>query len=249
VTALSTEAHKAVNSVTTAATPGGDELLVKLKPVFRVSGNVTDARTHQPIKSFTYVQGVMDNNGKQRFLYRNYQQKIESDQGRYDRVFPAPHSPQERERDTQQWYVRIEADGHLPQESRLFDEGEGPLTFDFALEPAEPITGTIVDVDGNPLPDVPVLLATPTQEVEIQNGRIPTGGGPDRSLYVKTDAQGRFAHRPQNEPFELIAIHDSGFARVNAQQLVAAKTRLILQPWGRIEGNVTRDGKPAPRQT
>src|SRR5439155_6204255 len=112
------------------------------------------------------------------------------------------------QQDTQQWYIRIEADGYVPQESRIFDEGEGALTFEFALRPGDPVSGVIVTAEGKPLADADVLLATPTQEAEVNGGKIPTGGGPDRTLHVKTDAQGRFIHRPQSEPFELIALHD-----------------------------------------
>src|SRR5205823_7877467 len=67
------------------------------------------------------------------------------------------------------------------------------------------------------------------------------------SLHVKTDEQGRFTHRPQNEPFLLIALHDSGYARASGEELAKDDGRMTLQPWGRIEGAVARNGKPVPK--
>jgi uncharacterized GH25 family protein/thiol-disulfide isomerase/thioredoxin len=218
------------------------DIEIQLKTVFHVSGTVTDATTGKPIEKFTYVQGILANNGKQRSLWRNYQQKFTG--GKYDRIFPAPHDPAEREQEMTQWYVRIEADGYMPQETRIFDEGEGSQTFDFKLEPGTPITATVVGTDDKAVAGAEVLLATATQSCEVYDGRLSKGGGPDRSLHVPTDANGKFTHRPQNEPFELVVIHDSGFARVMGDQL---KETIKLQSWGKIEGSLVSGGKPVAK--
>jgi hypothetical protein len=66
----------------------------------------------------------------------------------------------------------------------------------------------------------------------------------NRSGVVRTDEMGRFAiPQPGEEPYLLIAVHDTGHADVTREQFDESH-EIGLQPWCRIEGQVRVGGEP-----
>lgn len=219
-----------------SAKVGDSDVTMVLQPVLEVSGKVVDARTNEPIKAFSVVEGWFWGDPPQRGLYRTLTKRFT--EGAFDLKFYKPqgsdHRPVRR-------FLRVEADGHLPQWSPAFDDGQGMRAMDFALEPAEPIRGTVVTVDGPPVAGAQVAVATPSCVADMYGGEVRPGS--DNTLFVKTDPEGRFVIPPQTEKYQLIVSHESGWARAT-QAEVEKNATLVLAPWCRIEGTVTVGRKP-----
>ena len=118
--------------------------------------------------------------------------------------------------------------------SRAFREDEGSQTFDFALHPSKGYTGLVLLPDGKPATGAEVALATQGNPVSIRSGHFDrhwdfpkTSTGPD----------GRFTFPARDDKFLLVAVSEAGYAEVSSDEL-AKSGKLVLQPWGRIEGNV-----------
>ncbi len=64
---------------------------------------------------------------------------------------------------------------------------------------------------------------------------------------VTAGPDGRFTFTPPGDPFLLIAVSDAGYADASPEEF-AKSGKLVLQPWGKIEGEVRIGGQPAPNQ-
>src|SRR5262249_7113005 len=58
---------------------------------------------------------------------------------------------------------------------------------------------------------------------------------------------GRFSFTPPDDPYFVIAISDAGYAHAWPEDFVKAPT-LVLQPWGKIEGELRVGRRPAANQ-
>ena len=126
------------------------------------------------------------------------------------------------------WMYRIEAEGYMPAESRVFQPyapDKGKVTYDFKLSKAPQLTGTVLGVDGKPLAGANVYLAT--ERMNIQN-RTDVYSGTAQS--VQTDADGRFELNPEVEPFCLVVVHEQGVAMITEKEC-ATPPELKLEPW------------------
>jgi len=218
---------------------GQKEVNVPLEAVLRIGGAVVDARTHQPVRSFTVLQGLYWGSPEQMITDRGLDAHFTG--GSYDLKFY--RSEMERREDRR--YLRVEADGYKPAFSRAVDPHESAVTIDFALEPGEPIAGKVILADGSPARGAEVILSTPTMNADIYRGKVRRNDASQRpnALFVETDAGGAFSLPPQAEPYEILVTHDSGWARSMREQF-QEKRVLTLAPWGRIEGEVRHGGKP-----
>ena len=88
--------------------------------------------------------------------------------------------------------------------------------------------------DGNPAAGVEVALATRENHVSLQSGRLDRDANAPR---FTTGPDGRFAFTPPDGKFLLIAVSDAGYADASSDEF-AKSGKLVLQPWGRIEGGV-----------
>ena len=118
--------------------------------------------------------------------------------------------------------------------SRAFRADEGSQTLDFALHPAKGYTGLVLLPDGKPAPGAEVALATRGNPVSIRSGHF------DRNWdfpKTSTGPDGRFTFPARDDRFLLVAVSEAGYAEVSSDEL-AKSGKLVLQPWGRIEGGV-----------
>jgi beta-lactamase regulating signal transducer with metallopeptidase domain len=100
------------------------------------------------------------------------------------------------------------------------------------------ITGSVVDVNGEPIADAQVALSTEKVGVQVSDVKLEPMLGNVESRIVETDSQGDFNIGQQPEgSFDLIAVHDRGFAIVGSDDFLVS-SEIRLQPWGRIEGRV-----------
>src|SRR5262249_13852312 len=66
---------------------------------------------------------------------------------------------------------------------------------------------------------------------------------------IKTGRDGRYAFRPQEPPYTILALDGRGFAERNVRDEGASPTAdLTVRPWGRIEGTLRIGGRLAAGQ-
>jgi beta-lactamase regulating signal transducer with metallopeptidase domain/peroxiredoxin len=207
--------------------------VVVMHPPLQITGRVTDAQSGQPVEQFRVRVGWRFAGRDDVFWSRD--EPTPFNNGRYD--FKAAE-PMEAH------VLQIVADGYLAATSRDFKSDEGVQTLDFALEPGTGATGVVFLADGSPAAGAEVGLATHSKRAFLKSGSFDTNQ--NHGDIIKTDADGRFEFPSQgDEPFLLIFVHESGFAERLSKELNADEP-IVLEPWGRIEGLVTINGKPAP---
>lgn len=105
--------------------------------------------------------------------------------------------------------------------------------------------GVVLTPDGEPAANALVVIIPPRTEgfafsCQFLNGSI---GDARNSLATQTGADGRFAFGEQEAAFQLVVLHDSGFAHVTMEAFEASSS-IRLAAWARIEGRVLIGGKP-----
>ncbi len=227
-------------------TASDQEHVLTLDPGLVVSGSVTDAVTGKPVPRFHVIPGVERLQEKQGILSWFVGKKqtiqwrrmgaVEYTGGRYSMKFDMP------EKET---YVRVEAPGYEPAESRGFRPDEGAMTQDFRLKPAAGISGVALLPDGRPAAGVQVVLGTQENRALVRDGVFQHNSHAEK---VTTGQDGRFTFLKHGEGFLLVGVADAGFADATSDEF--AKTgKLVLQPWGRIEGEVRIGREPAAYQS
>ena len=215
------------------------ETVIKMTRALTVTGTVVDERTQKPVDSFTLVSGTDRQDGSFTSWDRRQTGWKQKHGGRYEIRLTEPAAHGHR--------LRIEAEGYAPAISRPITDAEGDATVDFELIAAESIKGLVRLPGGQPLEGADVVLVVPSEPAFINNGRPPTG---QTHRVVKTGPDGRYTFRPEEPPFTLLALHDRGFAQVSSSN-VAGDGKLVVKPWGRIEGTLRvgiRPGAGLPLQ-
>jgi beta-lactamase regulating signal transducer with metallopeptidase domain len=221
--------------------PTDQEHVITMQHALSVSGSVTDTQTGKPIADFRVFPGnAYERDGKKGIAWTRLDPKppwsrryIKISEGQYATTFTSSNELGH--------YVRIEAEGYAPADSRLIRDEERTVAVNFALQPHAGIRGFVRGPDGSPLARALVVLGTPSKSVMLNHGRLETPI--ENSTETLTD--GRFWLRPVSEPFELAALHDKGLALLTAKDL-AASTNIVVSPWGRIEGRRMLGAQPGP---
>jgi RNA polymerase sigma factor (sigma-70 family) len=227
-------------------TASGQEQVVTMDPALVVSGIVTDAVTGKPVPRFRVIQGIDQLQERQGILSWFLGKKqtirwwrmvaVEYTGGRYSRKF---------DRESQVTYVRVEAPGYEPAESRAFRPDEGAMVQDFRLKPAAGISGVVLLPDGRPAAGVPVVLGTQEDRAFVRDGVFQDNSHAER---ITTGPDGRLTVPKREGGFLIVVAADAGFGDATSDEF--AKTgKLVLQPWGRIEGEVRIGRKPAAYQS
>jgi len=210
--------------------PRGPEYVIVLEAGgWRLSGSVVDRDTNSPITRFYLVEG--ENHGLMLWRQRT---AVENAKGAYVKQW-------DNSGDSHR-VVRIEADGHLPSKPLTLNPSERAATFNVELQKGKEIAGVVRGPNGKPVAGADVALASATRLLYLRNSRPASDQNP---LLARTDADGRFAIAPQDEPYILVAMHDLGFGRIDGD---ANRNEITLQPWARIEGTVYVDGRPAAKE-
>jgi hypothetical protein len=200
-----------------AMTPGGRDYRITLKPPLKISGAVVDAETGKPIDRFKLIKGADFDDGRAPSWLRYDTTTISG--GTYEAEF---------HQEGILWRLRVEADGYMPGESRLFrpykpDQGE--IVYNFKIGKAEPLSGRVLGLNAKPLANADVCLAT--EWVNIDNRKLINPGA---NRVAKTDDAGRFTFPAEVEPYCLVAIHQDGISLVTEKEF-AQSADLWIQPW------------------
>lgn len=220
-------------------TAGGENQIVLHSPTV-VKGTVVDAQTGKPVTAFRVVTGIGWNDGRP----INWERRSASDdersqgkEGKFELSFSYPY-PQQA--------IRIEADDYLPADSEPFTLDGKEKNLSFKLVKGEGIKGVVIGTDGKPAAGVEVLMATPSCRVQVRNGRVPEYALSE-VVHVVSGADGAFSFTPQTESFLLLAIHDSGYAKVTDAEL-KTNSQITLKVWAAVQGVVKTGTKPAAKQ-
>ena len=199
------------------------EQTVILYPKLVISGRVTDAETGRPVPKFRVVQGRQVEMAGRDQLVRGHGVEVTS--GRYTVPFDEPSTA---------LFVRVEAPGYKPAVSRAFQPTEGSQTFDFALQRAAGLSGLVCFPTASPPRGPRSCWPRERTASGLQSGRF------DRVVNfpkITTGPDGRFTFPPTDGKFLLVAVSDAGYADASSDEF-AKSGKLVLQPWGQIEGGV-----------
>ena len=212
---------------------GQEGYVVTLTAPLRVSGTIVDTETNRPPARCTVTKGVEYDDGRAP-EWERYTAKTVSN-GRYQFEFASRVFA---------WRVRVEADGYMPAISPIFRvDGAAQRheqTYDFKLQKAPPLTGSVQAPDGQPLADAEVYLATNLLDVK---GRKATSQSLQSARMAKTDAAGRFELPSEVEPFYLVVLHERGFAVVNELQFAKTK-EITIKAWGKDQESFRAERSP-----
>jgi hypothetical protein len=208
----------------------------------KISGTVKDASTGQPIPKFRLIAGwpegiVMPGETKQRIHWSTIDRFwITFFDGKFDYTFEEPIVTGTKEN---LFAFKFEAEGYASQSTRIVREEEGSATFEISMKPHAGML-TILAPNGQPAADIDVAFPGRHGFVNL------SGASLQRTPNVvarSTDDKGQIAFEPDFEG-RIVAAGPAGFAMVNTTELQSDAPTIRLQPWGRVEGRVTRRGKP-----
>lgn len=153
--------------------------------------------------------------------------------------------------------LRIEADGYRPALSQLIRKADGPLTVLVKLVADPGLDGRVISPTGQLIAFAQVGVAMPARTIQIVDRRIhlPQQIPADPAdqwrlpLVVETNEHGRFHLPPEVSPAMVVAVHESGYAEVRRDELTATSPTIVLQPWGRVEGQLLWGDRPGPDET
>ena len=142
------------------------------------------------------------------------------------------------------FFAKVIARGYVPQMTPavLPDKPSSePMTI--RLEKGEPIGGTIVDAEGNPLAGAQVMLVEAHQNAQVQGHRLNDDFGPAPDPVVTTDRLGFFELPPSKAVGRLLVLHEKGYMVLPFPGFKPGE-RIAVLPWAKVEGVARKDGKP-----
>lgn len=221
---------------TAVLTAAGEQQSAKVQffPPVNASGTVVDADTKEPIKQFVMTYGIQWT-GQNSPSFQTQSARTIAD-GKYQATLTQVDDGAQ---------LKVEADGYLPTVSRMIQPGEGNVTINFELKKGSGPTGTLVDAEGNPVRDAKVYLVPDGKYFYFSNQNHSVNDDIGQSV---TDKAGQFKFRPVERGYQVIAMTDTGMARVTSKQFAESST-IKLQPFGRIEGTIRIGTKPAANVT
>jgi hypothetical protein len=225
---------RALNNVELA--PGADETVLKMYRIPVISGIVVDAETKAPIPQFTMYWGkahIPD----EPMSWQRYNAWTGRD-GKFTYEL----------RDTANGFaLAVEAPGYLPAASPRYTNS-GQFTHHFELKKGEGIRGVLQRADGEPVPHTLIFLADASDGAYMDKEGEFRPDAMRSTATARSDNDGRFLLAPRLHPHTIFAAHATGYAEMPAHKVIQTG-KLILIPWGRVEGKLQVGGKPATNET
>jgi thiol-disulfide isomerase/thioredoxin/protocatechuate 3,4-dioxygenase beta subunit len=203
-----------------------------------VKGSVTDTDSGEPLAKFTITPGWPEGGGDGARLEK--QRSSAGKDGHYEVHFDSPIIISPTPYD---FVFQISAPGYAPAQSRAIKPGEGVVVWDVKLKKTPATIASVKTADGKPAAGVKVFLAGQRDYLQLDGTELSNQNRDADSF--ETDADGHFELPPQAGEFNLVAASPAGFALV-AQADFTNSLTLTLQPWGRVEGALLRNGRPLP---
>lgn len=212
--------------------PMQDEYEVTLRWLVQVVGSVVDADTGKPLEKFSVMQGIDYDDGRAPF-WMIHEKKLYSNAKYVSGI----------RQSTFKYRVRVEADGYMPDESRLikpYNPDKGQIKIDFKLRKAANLTGTVETSDKQPLANADVYMVRGRMNINDRNVIYVEQGDPT----TKTDAEGRFEFPPELEAYCVIVVHEQGLGMVTQKQFMA-NPKITIEPWDNYRSQLQIIPRPA----
>jgi len=216
-----------------------DEIAFRLSKSFLLTGNVVDAETKQPIKSFKIIRGYSWDMMEGAQVNWEFNEEKPGIEGKYSMTLD-----ERRGVGGERLKFMARAEGYLPASSPAFSS-TGWHTFDFELNKGSGPSGVVESPSGQKVAGVEVALMG-AGYLNLAKGAFKEGG-PRNNFVVKTDAEGRFSLPAALPSPTIAAVHEQGYAEVAAEDL-ARTGKVVLQPWGRVEGVLKNGTRPGPNE-
>jgi beta-lactamase regulating signal transducer with metallopeptidase domain/uncharacterized GH25 family protein len=216
--------------------PSTDPHSVTIKAPLRIVGSVVDAETGKPLDRFSLIDGIDYEDGRNTFWMR-----LPFGDTRFD---PNGRFEKTLRQEGFSYRLRVEAEGYMPGVSRIvrpYNPDLGAVTIDFKLNTAKPIAGTVLDLNGKPLANAKVYLAT--QHLNINNQKIEYTDSP----HVTTSASGEFEFPPEVDPYCIVVVHEQGLAMTTEKDF-EMPPRISIKPWTKQNETLQIIRKPAAGQ-
>ena len=212
--------------------PSEEEHVITLLPELVIYGRIIDADSNEPVNDFRFFPGVEGGAGQD--IAWKPGLKI-TDSNEYVMRFTYP---------SDEYYIRVEAEGYETQVSRPVSGEEGNVALDFRLSRIIPVAGTVLSPDGSPIADVEVMVVT--RQLSILNGKAGRRPSVD-NLSVKTDTDGKFSFFPKANEYSLVILNDQGYAFITPDDL-ASMENIKLTAWSKLEGTLKIGVEPGVKE-
>ncbi len=202
------------------------------KDTIEISGTAVDAGTGRPLDGFRVMLGELDPD----WAYPLHFITAGKD-GKFSLSLPA-------ESTHPGYQIEIETEGYLPAISTNFVKKGGSRTFEFKLQKGSGPAGVVLLPSGEPAVNATVLLCTARGGVTLDGPAHVEKGLNTTTYCAQTDRAGRFSLPAAIAPQGLVIVHEQGYAELSLANL-AETGEATLQPWGRVEGRLRLDSRPA----
>ncbi len=213
---------------------------VQLVPLTTVKATVVDRETGRPLDGFSLTLAAQWKPADPFIWQRGsgWEKRTKISPGAFESTIGSP---------AHRYLIRVQADDYFAEDSERFTSDGKLHSLTYRLTRGEPIHGTIRNPDGSAARDGFVHLVPAHEDGWIEYLTYPDDTrDPDRprSVRAKIGPDGTFSLPPQRENFSLLVLTEAGSLLVPRSQLHGNDV-LRLEPWSRIIGTVTLDGKPA----
>ena len=205
------------------------------KDTIQITGTVVDADSGTPLDGCKVMIGEQDPEWSYPFEFGTA-----GTAGKFNLTTPAKSSHPS-------YHIQIEKDGYLPAVSATLEKAAGSNTLEFKLRHGSGPAGVVLLPDGEPAAKATVLLCTPRAGVSIDGPAHVQSGINTTTYRAQTDEAGKFSLPVAVAPQGIVVVHDQGYAEIPLADLAAAGC-VTLQPWGRVEGKLTLDSRPAANE-
>ena len=212
-----------------------DELVMYDIPVF--TGSVVDADTNEPVADFEIVNGIRRDDERSLDWSRHHSSSVTNAGGAFSHRWAGygisyPTSAAA--------CIKIEAKGYLPSDPALLELGQTCASLTVRMKKGTPVTGTILQPDGSPAAKAQVALVRKGEKAFVDRDQFSAESFAYQAEITTTaDADGRFEIPPTREEGLLVAVHRSGYARVQSTQFTIGSS-IRLAAWSRVEGTIDR---------
>ncbi|MBN2590965.1 MAG: carboxypeptidase regulatory-like domain-containing protein [Sedimentisphaerales bacterium] len=213
--------------------PSEKEYEITLVPELVIRGSIVDANSGEPVNEFRFYPGV-DGSAGEDISWKPGGKITKSNE--YLMRFTYPSN---------EYYIRVEAEGYQPQVSRAVTGKEGDVTLDFKLEKIVPIRGTVLSVDAKPVENAEVMIVT--RQLIVENGKAGARPSSDK-LSATTDSKGNFSFPPPPDEYSIVILHDEGYAFLSKDQF-PSDGNITLSGWSKLEGTLKIADKPGKDET
>lgn len=227
----------------------GEEVVFALRPVPRlptITLKVTDADTGKPLADCVVSTGTLLPRSRPPY-WPSWQPKSTGDPirpsaapGEFRARIDANYSAYEL-------MFRVKRDGYLPVITAPVDPKQGNATVNVALHPQPYCPISVLKKDGSPAAKAGVYVCWRGSSMELTDFALDPTEYSNRYLEIAlaTGEDGRCAIPPYGDDATVLVAHEEGYATATYGEL-RKNGAMSLQPYGRVEAIVRKDGNPAP---